>query len=374
MYYANEIVDRIKKSNDVYIYGAGIVADEVASCIMDKPYNIIPKAFIVTDMKNNPETFHGKKVITFEEFSNSENKDVLILVACLEKVKREIFKTLEENGFKNIISLSFESDEWSNVRANYIMHYFHQRGLEYRNLHEELKKVNDKGQGGEIEIYRAISAMDKNLKEDISRFNWEKKIQVGAALSDSQVSNIRDNTGENISGKNRMYCELTALYWMWKNTSAEYLGLCHYRRHFVLTEEERRKLPQSDIDVVLTVPIANFPDVRTIYARDHIIEDWEILKKAIKEKYPDYYEDVEKLEKGNVYFAYNMFIARREIFNKYCEFLFDVLDYCESHCVVKNDQYQNRYLGFLGERLLSIFMFHHYDEYKIAVADKHFAE
>ena len=55
---------------------------------------------------------------------------------------------------------------------------------------------------------------------------------------------IKDNTGENISDKNKNYCELTGLYWAWKNLNADYIGLAHYRRHFTVknkkgTKEER---------------------------------------------------------------------------------------------------------------------------------------
>lgn len=51
-----------------------------------------------------------------------------------------------------------------------------------------------------------------------------------------------DNTGENISAKNPYYCELTGLYWLWKNTEAEYKGLVHYRRHFTCeTSVSKRK-------------------------------------------------------------------------------------------------------------------------------------
>ncbi len=43
---------------------------------------------------------------------------------------------------------------------------------------------------------------------------------------------IGDNTGDNISFRNPNYCELTGLYWAWKNLKYDYIGLCHYRRYF----------------------------------------------------------------------------------------------------------------------------------------------
>ena len=44
-----------------------------------------------------------------------------------------------------------------------------------------------------------------------------------------------DNTGDNISLKNPFYCELTCLYWAWKNLGCDFIGLVHYRRYFSLT-------------------------------------------------------------------------------------------------------------------------------------------
>jgi len=46
-----------------------------------------------------------------------------------------------------------------------------------------------------------------------------------------------DDTGDNISHKNRYYSELTGLYWVWKNTNAKIVGSCHYRRYFTLANE-----------------------------------------------------------------------------------------------------------------------------------------
>ena len=57
-------------------------------------------------------------------------------------------------------------------------------------------------------------------------------IQVGGVRIPGMENALRDDTGENISAKNKYYCEMTALYWAWKNLDADCIGLVHYRRYF----------------------------------------------------------------------------------------------------------------------------------------------
>ena len=67
-----------------------------------------------------------------------------------------------------------------------------------------------------------------------------KPIIVGANICKFRYANyISDDIGDNISDKNYKYCELTALYWAWKNLSNDdYVGLAHYRRYFLFNYKE----------------------------------------------------------------------------------------------------------------------------------------
>jgi len=93
-----------------------------------------------------------------------------------------------------------------------------------------------------INIYIACHKQVQVLNDDIFH-----PVQVGTALKkDCFEQYLHDNTGDNISEKNQMYCELTAQYWAWKNEDADYYGLMHYRRYFSFDETKKEPYVQYD--------------------------------------------------------------------------------------------------------------------------------
>ncbi|WAA09714.1 DUF4422 domain-containing protein [Fervidibacillus albus] len=184
-----------------------------------------------------------------------------------------------------------------------------------------------------------------------------------------------DNTGDNISIKNPNYCELTGLYWAWKNLDCEYIGLCHYRRYFsnkgliqrflhrhnkfelILTESEIRGL-LKEYDVIL--PKKRNYYIETVwshYKNAHYIKDLEETKKIIEEKYPEYLDSFEKVMSGRKLHLYNMFVMKKELFDEYCQWLFDLLFELEKSVEINNyNKYQKRIYGFLSERIFNVWM------------------
>lgn len=205
-------------------------------------------------------------------------------------------------------------------------------------------------------------------------------VQVGKANSTTELNIQGDDTGENISRKNPYYCELTALYWAWKNLKpADYIGLCHYRRYFDFTPFHYReryliraeqlgksqRLPDLKklfrrYDIVLPVSMVFGESLREHYGKHHIGRDIDVLREVIEKLTPGYLDAFDSvMDRSNCLAGYNMFLSGWDTFNRYCEWLFPVLFELEKKIEVSDDPYQARIFGFLGERLLNVYCRHH---------------
>ena len=180
---------------------------------------------------------------------------------------------------------------------------------------------------------------------------------------------IGDNTGDNISTKNANYCELTGLYWAWKNLDADYLGLVHYRRHFTTkgakgTKEERviTKGQLSEIlkktDVILPTPRNYYIETNySQYVHAHHAEDLDTTRVIIKEKYPEYLAAYDASMEKTYGHRFNMFIMKRDKFDAYCDWLFDILFELEKRLDISNyNKNDSRVFGFVSERLLDVWI------------------
>lgn len=182
-----------------------------------------------------------------------------------------------------------------------------------------------------------------------------------------------DNTGKNISAKNPYYCELTGLYWLWKNTEAEYKGLVHYRRHFtcetssqkkknapfscILTSDELESLIKKS-DIIL--PKKRKYYIETLYshyAHTHYAEHLDITREIISENYPDYLISFDRVMKRRSAHMFNMFIMKSDKADAYCSWLFPILEELEKRIdVTQYDSFQARLFGRVSELLLDVWL------------------
>ena len=198
-------------------------------------------------------------------------------------------------------------------------------------------------------------------------------VQVGAEGKNIIEEYKQDSEGENISNKNPYYCELTGLYWAWKNLEADYIGLVHYRRYFTknvkIQKNEKEKfknvLSKKEADKILDKVDVILPRKRRYYIEnmyDHYkhtlyIEPLDKTREIIEEKYPEYLEEFEKLHQRTSAHMFNMLIMKKEILNGYCNWLFDILFELEKRVDSSQyDTFHSRFYGRVSELLLDVWI------------------
>lgn len=177
---------------------------------------------------------------------------------------------------------------------------------------------------------------------------------------------LTDSTGCQIAAKNPYYCELTALYWIWKNdTSSQYVSIEHYRRFFLRALPVRLAsrsylLGLLQKGAVVTTRQAKWrTPLREIYAAEHILSDLEAVERAMERQCPDYLADYRAVMSGTSMAVCNMAAMSKQMFDAYCAWLFGLLFAIEPELSLEGrPAYQQRVYGFLAERLLNVWVRH----------------
>ena len=244
------------------------------------------------------------------------------------------------------------------------------------------------------EILRPIIVGAANMGEEakILQEKLESKLPRKLRLGGGQQIAL-DSSGDNISHLNPHFCELTAMYWAWKNVDSSYYGLFHYRRILDLSEQaqqirtdypiivsprsynpKRQGLTTENItkllqeyDIILPQGYKNHYNLACdegldnygIYAHYHYAKDLDRIIELIKSRHPEMQAALE-----STLFTYpprwhiaNIFIMRKELYFAYCEWLFSLLfDLSKETDLSDYTPYQARIYGFLSERMFNIWL------------------
>lgn len=367
---------------NLVIYGAQAIALGTYKAIKEIFPNLHMECFLVTEMGNNPSVLGGIPVRELAEFaagmSGEEKENTEILIATPETVMGAIEESLLAAGFHNFVRM--DSVRWAQLQEL----AFVKKGkfMPLAAYPVGVHKPN-------LQVYKAKFFKDKELSGSFAYPEYMIDLQVGAARTEVRVAELLDCVGDNISDRNANYSELTGLYWVWKNcmqknilleedgvastciaekSMEHYYGLAHYRRLFDLTEDDLLRLEDNDIDVVLPYPMPYEPDIEAHHKRYLSDAEWNAVLQAMEELQPEYAVAMHEILQQGYMYNYNIIIAKRDVLAEYCSWLFPILFRVEEINNPDGSKAPNRYIGYIGETLETLYFMYNRENLNIAHA------
>lgn len=413
----NELQEYLKTKKRVYLYGAG----DFSICILRYcNMNMISiEGIVVSDKSENLEYLFGYRVCSLDEIKNETNINMIV---AIRDGKRKVGNLVEKKGFESILYCSDKMiDEiaffiWEkkaametndgNIVENYpeletgfLMMIDKELNIpvarfnvisniddiinnldlcSINNLKKEYgentffltsKKFGVNKYNNKICIYVATSHADRE-KQEIKCVSGYKFIQVGAALTKKRFGYVTDDVGDNISGKNDIYSECTAHYWIWKNVNNyDYVGVNHYRRKQMFNDISIEEIIEKNYDIVLPTPQFTGCSFKEYYLRYSEKNEWEALDYVISERNDKYIEILHEFAEGKFYFPCNILFAKKSIFDDYCKFLFSITKGIEEYFEYKKILKRKRYMGYLIEILENLYLIKNKESLKLAYTD-----
>lgn len=233
-------------------------------------------------------------------------------------------------------------------------------------------------------IKRVKIVVSYHKKDFVPKNTMLFPIHSGKKLSSLSLDFLGDDTGNNISALNTHFCELTAMYWAWKNLkNVDITGLFHYRRYICLYPYlSLNSISLSDYHFQKYSRI-NFPffwlrdlkkydiilphafqlgekTVREQYlSSHHISEHLDIVKQVINEQCSEYLPAFDELMQSHSFHICNMFVSNWTTYDGLCSWLFPLLFEVDRRIDYSNlNTYEQRVIGFLSERLINVYILH----------------
>ena len=391
--------------SELILYGRGLIAEEYCRYLESQGRGADIAAFAVTCMNGQGESYCGRPCLEIRE-AIKIYPEADVHLALQEKYHQEVLALLRELGRtpKKIIGLRRMTELWGEQAMKQIAAgcpelLVKRSDQDYSTLEiaskaqptekftfypmcqvplseQDLANIRAYVQRETLYIAMAASGKDAKVSQE-SLPEYIHPVLGGAAVYEGERSGAMkydDEESDNISSYNDLYSELTVAYHLWKTAPrARYLGLCHYRRHFVLTYEVKVALAEGRIDVLLTRPRITIPDVRTFFTELPVTYtdklDYDTMLEFIGKRDEKMASFAENFFSGQIQFPNNMAIARREIYLRYCEFMFSILLDMQAYYREQRIERQKRYLGNVGEMLTSVYFAYHMDRWRTEFVD-----
>lgn len=345
------------------IYGAQGVALGAFNAIKALHPEIEIECFLVTAIGNNAHILGGIPVRELNEFvagkTDEEKENMEVLIGTPENVMGAIENNLEEVGIYNYVRL--DSMRWAEMQ---------EKAFVRKGCFTPLTTYLIGGKKPDIEMYMMLHYKDKQLSSEYELPGYLIPVQVGAAMTFNAIAEFVDSMGDNISDKNGDYSELTGLYWMWKNRinlqDEKYYGLAHYRRFLELSEDDQSRLVANDIDVVLPYPMPYEPNIEAHHLRYLTDLEWSGVLQALEELEPEYAKAFPNILGQGYLYNYNIILAKGKVLDEYCSWLFPLLFRIEAINNPSGNKEPNRYIGYVGETLETLYFMYNKNGFKIS--------
>lgn len=418
-----EVLDEfLDKCKNIYIYGCGKYGRIVGTYIR-KTYRNINYKFVVSKKSSVNMNFLGVDVHEIDDVTVEQEDGIIVAMQNIPfSVKEKCFGHFKENIFFLYSDIIKEFDKWM---RSYLCNAYEHLKLDYRlsisvkkqdpsciyvvnkdnkpffriydldddgfdkvsilctekkfeNEYGQMKFLNDitifsnVEKKADVSIYIMTSHLDNMdpIKEQLKPF--EKILQVGSVLTNKKKKCLQDCIGENISQRNREYCECTGLYWMWKNdTISDYVGLEHYRRRMYIPVDINDIMLTNDVDIILPIPQFCVNGIYALMVKSLVTDaDWKKVKELIISFDRNYELIIDKYENSFFYFSCNIGLMNKKILDDYCKFAFYIAEELESYYMEHNIiRKADRYMGFIFEHLFSIYLMKNYKKYTVYLTE-----